>query len=106
LSFDRFYNAHETSSVEDYAIAIMAGDLDFKLYSGIVVLDTSRAKFSVKDWKTLLALKIFRGRLKDALNARFDDPKRELSEKQKICLETWQAVFERAWNQARDKKGA
>lgn len=27
----RFYNAHETTSVEDFAIALVCGDADFKV---------------------------------------------------------------------------
>jgi ATP-dependent RNA helicase DHX29 len=28
----KFYNAHETSAVEDFAVALLCGDLDFKVY--------------------------------------------------------------------------
>lgn len=33
----RFYNAHETSAVEDFAIALVCGDADFKVRTSLAL---------------------------------------------------------------------
>ncbi|EEP76013.1 conserved hypothetical protein [Uncinocarpus reesii 1704] len=66
-SRNRNYNAHETSAVEDFCIALLCGDADFKIYSGVVSIDGNRIRFSMKDWKTMIALKALSTRIRDVL---------------------------------------
>lgn len=92
---NRNYNAHETSAVEDIAVALLCGDVGFRLYAGLVTVDGSRLRFALRDWKTLLALKALSMRLREILAFVFRDPKRAvLSARQEEWLGLWQRVFE------------
>jgi len=70
----RFYAAHETSHVEGLAVALLCGDVDFKVFAGMLVVDGHRIKFSLGGWKGFLALKILRGRLERLSEKAFRDP--------------------------------
>lgn len=89
-SKNKFYNAHETSAVEDFAIALMCGDADFKLYAGVLALDSNRLRFSLRDWRTMMAVKILRSKLKDLLTKWFKNPGKALSPSQQQWLQIWQ----------------
>ncbi|KAJ5178878.1 hypothetical protein N7492_002088 [Penicillium capsulatum] len=90
---NRNLNAHETSMVDDFAIALLCGEAEFKLYSGVISIDANRIRFAVRDWKSMLALKILNARLRDLLACTFRNPHRPLSYKQQQWLEIWQMIF-------------
>ncbi|EGC41863.1 DEAH box polypeptide 36 [Histoplasma capsulatum var. duboisii H88] len=92
----RYLNAHETSPVEDFAIALLCGDIEFKLYAGIIAIDGARIRFSVKDWKSMLALKALTTRVRNALSFAIRNPHKELRSNQKGWVELWQKVFSEA----------
>ncbi|KAL9127221.1 MAG: hypothetical protein Q9217_003859 [Psora testacea] len=94
-SNSKFYNAHETSAVEDMAVALLCGDAEFKMYAGVVVIDGNRIRFSVKDWKTMLVLKTLRVELKTIIDQRILYPGRHLTEKQQKILEIWWGLFKK-----------
>ncbi|CAI7661749.1 unnamed protein product [Penicillium pancosmium] len=93
---NRNLNAHDTSAVDDFAIALLCGEAEFKMYSGVISIDANRVRFSVRDWKSMLALKILNNRLRDLLASTFRNPHRPLSYKQQQWLEIWQLVFAQA----------
>ena len=92
-SSNKFYNAHETSAVEDFAIALMCGDAEFKMYSGVIVIDGNRVRFAVDDWKQMLAIKTLRTQLREITTQAFKNPGRQLSHSQKGWLDIWQKIF-------------
>jgi ATP-dependent RNA helicase DHX29 len=93
---NRNLNAHDTSAVDDFAIALLCGEAEFKMYSGVISIDANRIRFSVRDWKSMLALKVLNNRLRDLLASTFRNPHRPLSYKQQQWLEIWQLVFAQA----------
>lgn len=66
---------------------------DIQMYAGVISIDNNRIRFAVRDWKSMLALKILNGRLRDLLASTFRNPHRPLSYKQQQWLEIWQMIF-------------
>lgn len=66
------------------------------MYSGVISIDANRIRFSVRDWKSMLALKILNNRLRELLASTFRNPHRPLSYKQQQWLEIWQLIFGQA----------
>ncbi|KAJ5668882.1 hypothetical protein N7462_009952 [Penicillium macrosclerotiorum] len=93
---NRNLNAHETSSVDDFAIALLCGEAEFKLYSGVITIDSNRIRFATHSWKSMLALKILNSRLREILASTFRNPHKPLSYKQQQWLEIWQQIFTQA----------
>ncbi|KAK6205772.1 translational activator of GCN4 [Pestalotiopsis sp. IQ-011] len=89
----QFLNAHETTAVENFAIALLCGDFRVDMYAGVVILDGNRARFSVPDWKSMLAIKVLRTRLRDILTRSFKMPGKLLTTQQEKWLDIWQRIF-------------
>ncbi|KAK7937976.1 helicase associated domain-containing protein [Apiospora aurea] len=89
----QFLNAHETTAAEAFAVALLCGDVRVDMYSGVLVLDGNRARFSVPDWKTMLVIKVLRTRLRDILNRSFKMPGKLLTEQQEKWMGVWQRIF-------------
>lgn len=66
------------------------------MYSGVISIDANRIRFAVRDWKSMLALKILNARLRDLLASTFRNPHRPLSYKQQQWLGIWQQIFAQA----------
>lgn len=92
-SSNKYYNAHETSPVESFAIALVCGEADFKMYSGVIVVDGNRIRFALDEWKTLLALKTLRLQIRQIMTQAFRSPGRRLSAQQQAWLDVWQKIF-------------
>ncbi|EZF69302.1 hypothetical protein H105_08155 [Trichophyton soudanense CBS 452.61] len=88
------YNAHETSAVEELAIALCCGDVEFKMYAGIISLDGNRVRFRVRDWKTMLALRVLSTRIREVIAQSLKTPKKELSADHKQWLGLFLQVLE------------
>ncbi|PLN77124.1 helicase associated domain-domain-containing protein [Aspergillus taichungensis] len=116
---NRNYNAFETSAVDDFAIALLCGEVEFKvclptlypgvayvyiyndtnftkMYSGVISIDANRIRFSVRDWKSMLALKVLSARIREILAGTFRDPHKMLSYKQRQWIDIWQQIFTQA----------
>ncbi|KAJ5707251.1 hypothetical protein N7488_007052 [Penicillium malachiteum] len=93
---NRNLNAHETSAVEDFAIALLCGEAEFKMYSGVISIDANRIRFALRDWKSMLALKILNSRLREILASTFKNPHKPLSYKQQQWIDIWQLIFSQA----------
>lgn len=70
-----------------------------QLYSGVIVLDGNRARFSVPDWKTMLAIKVLRTRLREMLNKSFRQPGKLPTAQQEKWLDAWQRLFTQDFSQ-------
>ncbi|KAG5208188.1 RNA helicase, ATP-dependent DEAH box, HrpB-type [Trichophyton interdigitale] len=93
-SRNRNYNAHETSAVEELAIALCCGDVEFKMYAGIISLDGNRVRFKVRDWKTTLALRVLSTRIREVIAQALKTPKKELFADHKQWLGLFLQVLE------------
>ena len=63
------------------------------MHAGVFVLDGNRARFAVPDWKTALALKVLRARLRDMLTRSFRAPGRLPTAQQEKWFDIWQRIF-------------
>ncbi|EWC44774.1 hypothetical protein DRE_06412 [Drechslerella stenobrocha 248] len=68
-SSNKYYDAYETSRVNDIALVLLCGDAEFKLYAGAMVIDSNRIRFVFDSWKGLIAVCILRRRIR-ALTSR------------------------------------
>ncbi|EPE07952.1 helicase associated domain-containing protein [Ophiostoma piceae UAMH 11346] len=87
------YNAHETTAVEAFPIALLCGDMRCDMFSGVMVLDGNRARFSVPDWKTLLVIKVLRSRLREMLSRSFKAPGKQPTAQHQKWFNVWQRIF-------------
>jgi len=93
----RFYNAHETSAVEDFPLALVCGDADFKMYSGVIIIDGNRLRFSVGDWRVMLAIKTLRLRIREIMAQFYRSPGKPPSPQQQDWYDVWQRMFSQEW---------
>ena len=63
------------------------------MYSGVMVLDGNRARFSLPDWKTMLAIKVLRSRLRELLSRSFKQPGKLPTAQHERWLDLWQRIF-------------
>jgi len=92
-SSSKFYNAHETGPVDDFAIALVCGEAEFKMHSGVMVIDGNRIRFSLDDWKTILAIRALRTEIRLIMAQSFRNPERALSQRQQEWLGIWEKIF-------------
>ncbi|KAA8895162.1 P-loop containing nucleoside triphosphate hydrolase protein [Sphaerosporella brunnea] len=88
------YDAHETGRMEEMGIAVLCGEAEWKMFPGVVAIDGNRIRFSFGDWKSLIAVKVLRNRLAEALRAAWKNPEKELSQSQRAWLAMFQEVME------------
>ncbi|KAI4148133.1 MAG: hypothetical protein LQ340_005223 [Diploschistes diacapsis] len=94
-SSSKFYNALETSPVEDIAIALLCGEADVKAYAGVVVIDGNRIRFSLSNWQSMLVFKTLRLRARELVSQTLRSPTKELSRDQEMWLQTLQQIFQK-----------
>jgi ATP-dependent RNA helicase DHX29 len=63
------------------------------MFAGVVILDGSRARFAVSDWKTMLVIKTLRARLRDIMTRSFKNPGKPLTVQQQKWMDVWQKIF-------------
>ena len=102
-SSSRFTNAQETTSVSDFVLVLLAGEAVFHLYAGVIVIDGSRLKFKVRDWKTMMALKMLRVGFKEALVKSLKHPGKPLGDRQRRWMELVNRVFEQKKQRPADR---
>ncbi|KAL2787443.1 P-loop containing nucleoside triphosphate hydrolase protein [Aspergillus keveii] len=98
----KHYNAFETSVVEDFPLMLLAGEADVRLHSGVLSVDSNRLRFSVREWKGMLAVKVLGMKVREILQGVFRDPQGVLSFKQKRWMEIWEGVW-RAREERRER---
>jgi ATP-dependent RNA helicase DHX29 len=84
-------NALSTNLAHELPLILLAGDADFKLHAGIVAVDAARLRFSLKDWKTAIALKHLRKKMEKLV----DWSVRKPSEPLPSDLQWWRDLFDR-----------
>ncbi|KAI9676489.1 MAG: hypothetical protein M1817_000647 [Caeruleum heppii] len=116
---NKIYNAHETTPIDSFALALVCGEAEFKVYSsspahfilspslahtdksqmyaGVLIIDGNRLRFSASSWKQLLALKTLRARLREIRNRRFKNPGTPLPGHLMRWMEVWRRIFEARW---------
>ena len=82
----------ETGAVPEAAIVLLLGDADFKMYAGVISLDGGRIRFSVRDWKTMIALKFLRTGIQEALARSYRNVGVSLSPTDAKWLDIWQRI--------------
>ena len=87
----RFMNAHETSPCPEISLVLLAGEADFKLYAGVIVIDGNRLRFMVDSWKVMMVLKKVRENMKEIVDRRMRKPGIALPER----LEKWAGIWRR-----------
>lgn len=86
------YNAMSTTAVQDVPLLLMAGDGDWRIHAGILVIDGNRLRFRVGAWKDAAALKAMRSRLREIVDAKLKEPKKHLNSKLQIWTNYWEAI--------------
>ncbi|CAN8106048.1 unnamed protein product [Discula destructiva] len=99
------YNAHETTAVDAFAIALLCGEIRADMYSGVLVLDGNRARFAVPDWKTMLVIKVLRSRLREMLTRSFKNPGKLPTAQHEKWLDVWQRIFSQDFGDGNNKNG-
>lgn len=69
------------------------------MFSGVIILDGNRGRFAVPDWKTLLAIKVIRTRLRELLTRSFKQPGKLPTAQHEKWLDVWQRLFAQDFNQ-------
>lgn len=64
----------ETSSIPDLAIALIMGEAEVKLYSGVISIDNGRIRLAVRHWRQAMAIKILRKALQEVLAHCYERP--------------------------------
>ncbi|EPS42434.1 hypothetical protein H072_3650 [Dactylellina haptotyla CBS 200.50] len=70
-SSSKYYDAYETSRVNDIALALLCGDAEFKLYAGAMIIDGNRIRFVFDSWKGMIAIRILRQRIRALTSQRW-----------------------------------
>lgn len=66
------------------------------MFAGIVAIDSNRIRFSVRDWKSLVALKLLSSHVRDIVSIVIRSPHKALSYRHQRWMEIWQLVFAQA----------
>jgi ATP-dependent RNA helicase DHX29 len=82
----------ETSMVPEAAIVILLGEADFKMYAGVITFDGGKFSFSVRDWRTMIALKVLRSKIHEALSRSYRNAGLSLSPVDTKWLSIWQQI--------------
>lgn len=84
--------AFDTSAVPESAIVILLGDAEFKMFAGVVVIDSNKIRFRVRSWRTLMALKILRTRVNAVVTCMIQSPGQPLTSSLQPWASLWQKV--------------
>ncbi|TKA83701.1 hypothetical protein B0A55_00280 [Friedmanniomyces simplex] len=94
-SSSKYTNAQETTPAPEMALVLLAGDAVFHMYAGVIVIDGNRLRYKVRNWKTMIVLKMLRTRLKEVLARVYRVPGKELGGKHMLWFDLLGQMFER-----------
>ncbi|KAM3414076.1 putative helicase C15C4.05 [Cercospora zeina] len=94
-SSSRFTNAQETTPAAEIPLILMAGEARFEMFAGVIIVDGNRLRFKVKDWRTMIVLKVLRGKVREVMGKVFKSPGRELGDRPRRWMEILERIFER-----------
>lgn len=72
------------------------------MYSGVIIIDGNRIRFSADSWKVMLAIKVLRAQIRQIVAQSIRKPGWPLSHIQQAWMRIWQIIFS---HEARDMKG-
>jgi ATP-dependent RNA helicase DHX29 len=75
------------------------------MYAGVISIDNSRIRFALRDWKSILALKILSGKVRETLSGTFKNPQKPLSHRQQEWMNILQRMFSDAYASQMNRKG-
>ncbi|KAK6357411.1 hypothetical protein TWF718_001723 [Orbilia javanica] len=78
-SSNKYYDAYETTRVNDIVLALLCGDAEFKLYAGAMIIDGNRIRFVFESWKGMVAIRILRDRIRSLTAKRWRSIDSEIS---------------------------
>ncbi|KXT02088.1 hypothetical protein AC578_6690 [Pseudocercospora eumusae] len=93
-SSSRFTNAQETSPVAEIPLILMAGEVRFEMFAGVIVIDGNRLRFKVRDWRTMIVLKTLRSKVREVLGKVFKSPGRDLGDRPRRWMAVLEKIFE------------
>ncbi|KAF1916305.1 ATP-dependent RNA helicase A [Ampelomyces quisqualis] len=97
-SSNKFYNAHSTSIAHPLPMVLLvAADMDFKLHAGVISFPGSVLRFSVRDWRACVALKVLRRRVKEILAGNWKTPGRPMGEREREWMALFASVVQGKW---------
>ena len=70
----------ETSRIPEAALALLVGQAEVKLFSGVISIDGGRMRLAVANWKQALAIKRLRKAMAAVLDRCYQRPGEPLSE--------------------------
>lgn len=85
-------NVFETSSIPESALALALGEVEFKFFAGVLVLDSGKVKLAVKHWRQLMAIKVLRERMRQVLETCYKKPGEELQENERKWVDFWLGI--------------
>jgi len=63
------------------------------MFAGVIIIDGNRIRFHVDDWRSMLALKHLRLKMREIMTQAFRNPGRWLSYEQGAWFDIWQQAF-------------
>lgn len=94
-SSSRFTNAQETSPVAEVPLLLMSGDAVFQMYAGVIVLDGNRLRLKVRDWRTMIVLKMLRSKVREVTAKLMKSPGRDLGDRPRRWMDVLEKIFAR-----------
>lgn len=87
-------NASYSSKVTQAALALLLGEAEFKLFSGVVDIDNGRIRLSLRNWKETLVLQGLRSRIHHIIDAFLRRPDSLLASDDQEWLEIVTEILE------------
>jgi ATP-dependent RNA helicase DHX29 len=82
-------NVHDTSRIPEAALALLLGEAEVKMYSGVVSIDAGRIRLAVGNWKEAMAIKKLRMALAPLLERSYRRPGESLAATDQQWLDTF-----------------
>ncbi|KAK3674438.1 hypothetical protein LTR78_005524 [Recurvomyces mirabilis] len=90
----KYTNAQETTPAPEIALVLLAGDAVFHMYAGVIVLDGNRLRYKVRDWRTMIVLKILRQKSKEVLARLFKHPGKDITGRSRPWMDILKRILD------------
>lgn len=87
-------NASHSSRVTQAMIALLLGEAEFKMFSGVIDIDNGRIRLSLRNWKETLVLQGMRSQIHRIIDTFLKQPGSPLAREDQEWLETVTEVLE------------
>lgn len=85
-------NVLETSKIPEATLVMLTGDAEFKIFSGVIMIDNGRIRFTLRQWRQMVVLGAMRGCLTEVIHKAWQTPGLSLCESDQIWIETFAAM--------------